>query len=101
MAALWKSPVMALRVVSVALVATAALVGWAAAVLHDPAGDPHWSGVGTAGGFATAFALVALFKLEQARRRGGSAGWAFVWVVLAFGSFAVLLLVAEATRLMG
>jgi len=73
-AVLWKSSVMALRIVSVALVAAGALVGWAAAVLHDPAGDPQWAAVGTAGGFAAAFALIALFKLEQARRRGRGAG---------------------------
>jgi divalent metal cation (Fe/Co/Zn/Cd) transporter len=92
---------MALRVVSVVLVATGALVAWAAAVLDDPAGDPQRSGVGTAGGFAAAFTIVALFKLEQARRRRSRAGWAFAWAAMALASFAVLLLVAEATRLIG
>jgi hypothetical protein len=87
------------------LIALAAFVAWAAARLEDqPASqsiDPHHSGVITAGAFAAAFCIYALWQLrEVSRGRGGWLG-ASGWFAVALIALFVVLFVAVASRLGG
>jgi hypothetical protein len=92
-------PLVAASIVAVLLTA-AGLATWAALELDGELDRSH-AGLGTAGIFAFAFGLVAVWYLiEWARRRRGLAG-PTVWTLLTLAALAFLVLVAIGSNLGG